>query len=162
MFAYCNNNPANGYDPCGTCIHNWKFYDCERCAAFWNGIAEWFVDAYDTISSVNQQQAQLEMQITMQQNEMIADAAEATWDAYMRGYNIQQEAQLQHALASQDFIVDRFSTPEKTKNTFAACAVACDAVSVATAACPPVSKGFAIAGIVLGGIAVAIDIYMEE
>ena len=94
MFAYCNNNPTNGYDPCGTCIHNWKFYDCEKCAAFWTGVAEWCVDTYNTISSVNQQQAQLEMQITMQQNEMIADAANATWDAYMRSYNIQQEAQL--------------------------------------------------------------------
>lgn len=94
MFAYCNNNPANGYDPCGTCIHNWKFYDCEKCAEFWNAVGEWCVDAYNTITSVYQQQDQLQMQITMEQNKMIADAVEATLDAYMRGYNILQELQL--------------------------------------------------------------------
>ena len=86
-----------GCDPCGTCIHNWKFYNCEKCDAFWNGVGDWFVDAYDTITSVNQQQAQLQTQITMQQNQMIADAAEATWDAYMQSYNMQQEAQLLEA-----------------------------------------------------------------
>ena len=53
MFAYCNNNPVMGCDPCGTCVHNWKFYNCEKCDAFWNGVGGWFVDAYDTITSVN-------------------------------------------------------------------------------------------------------------
>ena len=32
MFAYCNNNPILGYDPCGTCFHRWDFWnDCEEC-----------------------------------------------------------------------------------------------------------------------------------
>jgi len=32
MFAYCNNNPANGCDPCGTCRHRWDFWnDCPTC-----------------------------------------------------------------------------------------------------------------------------------
>ena len=32
MFAYCNNNPVNGADPCGTCFHRWDFWnDCEKC-----------------------------------------------------------------------------------------------------------------------------------
>ena len=32
MFAYCNNSPVNGCDPCGTCFHRWDFWnDCEEC-----------------------------------------------------------------------------------------------------------------------------------
>ena len=32
MFAYCLNNPVNGYDPCGTCFHRWDFWnDCDSC-----------------------------------------------------------------------------------------------------------------------------------
>ncbi|MBR3895162.1 MAG: RHS repeat-associated core domain-containing protein [Clostridia bacterium] len=32
LFAYCNNNPVNGCDPCGTCFHRWDFWnDCESC-----------------------------------------------------------------------------------------------------------------------------------
>ena len=39
MFAYCNNTPVNGSDPCGTCHHSmvrWK--KCDRCQA----IEDWF------------------------------------------------------------------------------------------------------------------------
>ena len=39
MYAYSLNNPVNGCDPCGTCFHNWKSYNCEKCTAFWNGVA---------------------------------------------------------------------------------------------------------------------------
>ena len=32
MFAYCNNNPVMGCDPCGTCFHRMDFWnDCEKC-----------------------------------------------------------------------------------------------------------------------------------
>ena len=32
MFAYCENTPINGCDPCGTCIHRWDFWnDCQKC-----------------------------------------------------------------------------------------------------------------------------------
>ena len=34
MYAYCNNNPVNAYDPCGTCIHYWfllGLVDCDDC-----------------------------------------------------------------------------------------------------------------------------------
>ena len=34
MFAYCENNPVIYSDPCGTCLHHWRFWkDCEKCAA---------------------------------------------------------------------------------------------------------------------------------
>ena len=32
MFAYCINNPVNGADPCGTCVHRLDFWnDCDVC-----------------------------------------------------------------------------------------------------------------------------------
>ena len=32
MFAYCNNSPVNGCDPCGSCFHRLDFWnDCEKC-----------------------------------------------------------------------------------------------------------------------------------
>jgi hypothetical protein len=34
MYAYCNNNPVNGCDPCGTCFHRRDFWnDCDKCGA---------------------------------------------------------------------------------------------------------------------------------
>ncbi len=117
MFAYCNNNPVMGCDPCGTCIHNWKFYDCEKCAAFWNGVGQWCVDAYNTINSVYQHQTQLQTQVAMQQNKMIADAAEATWDAYMWSYNQQQEAQLQQATANAEAIGQIYNAYGSVRDT---------------------------------------------
>ena len=50
---------------------------------------QWCEDTFDTISSTNQQQDMLEMQITAHQNEMIADAGKAMWEAY-EDYNEQQ------------------------------------------------------------------------
>jgi RHS repeat-associated protein len=97
MFAYCLNNPVNSCDPCGTCFHNLKFYDCEKCAAFWNGVGQSCVDTYNRIDSVYQQQMQLETQIIMQQNEIIADTAGAIVDAYVSSVQVQQEMQIREA-----------------------------------------------------------------
>ena len=108
MFAYCNNNPVMGCDPCGTCIHNWKFYNCEKCDAFWDGVGDWFVDAYETITSVNQQQALLQTQITMQQNKMVANGAKTMWDAYQRSYELEQESIMLQAQMN----IDMFDSPE--------------------------------------------------
>lgn len=99
MFAYCLNNPVNGCDPCGTCFHNWKFYNCEECDAFWNGVGEWCVDTYNRIYSIRQQEVQLQTQITIQQNEIIADAAESVWDFYMDELERQRDAQLNNSMA---------------------------------------------------------------
>ena len=103
MFAYCLNNPVNGSDPCGTCFHRLDFWnDCEKCGGKtigdkWNDVTAWCADTYETVTSAHQQQAQLQMQITMRQNELIANASKATWDAFQRSYKLEQEAQLLQA-----------------------------------------------------------------
>ena len=34
MFAYCQNSPVDGSDPCGTCFHRLDFWnDCSECGA---------------------------------------------------------------------------------------------------------------------------------
>ena len=63
MFAYCNNNPVNACDPCGTCIHRWDFWnDCEKCGGetfkdkwngFWNGIDNGIQNAYNFVNDIN-------------------------------------------------------------------------------------------------------------
>ena len=132
MFAYCLNNPVNYSDE-----------DGDRSDSIWGWIGEEIGELiYEWITGEdhpNDQAEALETEIISTQNEMIAGAAKAVWDAYMWSYNQQQEAQMQQALASRDFILDRFSTPQKTANTFLACACICDAGAELTKACPKVS-----------------------
>ncbi len=100
MFAYCNNNPVNGHDPCGTCFHRWDFWnDCEKCGGKtiedkWSGIITWCKDAYDTISSVQQQQTAIQNQIIMEQTDILKGTAEHLWNAYE--HSIELETQTQH------------------------------------------------------------------
>lgn len=48
MFAYCNNNPIMGCDPCGTCLHRWDFWnDCEECAN--KTLGDYFNEAVDVL-----------------------------------------------------------------------------------------------------------------
>ena len=52
MFAYCNNNPVNGCDPCGTCFHRWDFWnDCENCGG--ETIKDKLIDYYDNGLTLN-------------------------------------------------------------------------------------------------------------
>lgn len=122
MFVYCGNSPVNRLDTAG---------------CFWEEIWEWIVDRYEDAYSVYEQQQQLETQIIMEQNrivsdavEAVGDAAETVWDAYMWSHNQQQEVQLQQAIATRDFVADRFSTPEKASNTLNGIGFAVDAVGI--------------------------------
>ena len=94
--------------------------------------------------------------------EVLFDVATYLWDAYMESLYLQQEAQLQQAFAISDFVADRFSTPVKAKNTFAACAVGFEFAAWLTKPYAPLSAGFQIVAIAFGGIVVVIDIYMED
>lgn len=152
MFAYCNNNPVNGCDPCGTCFHNWKFYNCEKCAMFWDGVGKWCVDTYDMLNSIHQQQAQLQTQITMQQNKIIADAAKEIWNAYQKGYKLEQEAITFQAKSN----IDMFDSPEDIERSIDAIeatvgfsVAAYELAVIATAATPPVGAvAIAVLGVV--------------
>ena len=119
MFAYCRNTPVNGCDPCGTCFHRWDFWnDCEKCGGKtirdrWNNITAWCADAYDTIISVNQQQDMLNMQIAARQNEMIADAGSAMWEAYKHSNELQVQQKYQHDMIVKAHWEDTFSSPSR-------------------------------------------------
>ena len=53
MFAYCINNPVNGYDPCGNCFHRWDFWnDCPECGGEtfdqkWDHFSTWCSNSYN-------------------------------------------------------------------------------------------------------------------
>ena len=52
MFAYCLNNPVNGCDPCGTCLHRWDIWnDCENCKASKNRVRDKANDAIDWVAN---------------------------------------------------------------------------------------------------------------
>ena len=100
MFAYCLNNPVNGCDPCGTCFHRLDFWnDCEKCGGktlgeklntFATEIYDYGIDVYDAHMMQNEWQRQVD------QNSFRAmrDSTVAVCDAYIQGYNRQQELQL--------------------------------------------------------------------
>ena len=52
MFAYCNNNPANYSDPCGTCLHNLSFTDCNKCKAIREEVKQMWDDCTTFVSSI--------------------------------------------------------------------------------------------------------------
>ncbi|MBQ4600361.1 MAG: RHS repeat-associated core domain-containing protein, partial [Oscillospiraceae bacterium] len=119
MFAYCLCNPVNGCDPCGTCFHRLDFWnDCEKCGGKtaedkWNNLVVWCTDAYNRIISINQQQDMLKMQIIARQNEMIADAGNAMWEAYKHSNELQVQQKYQHDMAVKAFWEDTFSSPSR-------------------------------------------------
>ena len=97
MFAYCNSNPVNSCDPCGTCIHNWKLYNCEKCAAFWNRVSTtaknawndvtaWSADTFYTIASTYQQQVEINIEIKREQMELIESGVEYMFNAFTESY----------------------------------------------------------------------------
>ena len=99
MFVYCGNNPVVRIDISG---YGWK------------GIWEWIVDKYERITNVHAQEQMVNNQILSEQIETVTDAADAMWDTYMRGYNLQQEAQLQNSIALVDGAKWYFYKPEET------------------------------------------------
>ncbi len=91
MFAYCGNNPVRSCDPCGTCLHQWRFWnDCEKCGG--RTLLQKTADYIDRINAINQQTAQLETQIIIQQNKAIQKTSKSLWDAYVLSNVLQSEA----------------------------------------------------------------------
>ena len=124
MFAYCRNNPVNGCDPCGTCFHNYRLYNCEKCAAAlnkaitsvknaWDTTVTLCKDAYNTIVSRNQQQQAVDTQVRTQQLNMISNAGNCAWNAYQRGYELEQESIVLQAIS----IVDMFDSPDDVERS---------------------------------------------
>jgi RHS repeat-associated protein len=57
LYAYCSNNPVNGLDPCGTCIHRRDFWnDCDKCGGEtigekWDSLKTFCKNAYNYVTN---------------------------------------------------------------------------------------------------------------
>lgn len=163
MFAYCNNNPIVGVDPCGNCFHRRDFWnDCEECGG--RTLGEKLADYWDRVVSVNQQQLLVNQSVVSKQNELIAQAAESVWDAYIRGLELQAQNELMMQTATVNFILDRFSTPEKAANTLEGVAYVTDVLAFALMTSGAVKEAAVVEliGIGLRGVIQIIEYCMEE
>ena len=87
MFAYCLNNPVNLHDENGEAADSYSGWIGEL-------LGEWIYELITGKDHPGRQTAALETQVIVAQNKMVTDAAKTMWDAYQRGYTIQQEGKL--------------------------------------------------------------------
>ena len=92
MFAYCINNPVYFCDKAGKAADSYAGMAGE---AFGRFLYELFAGE----SHPSRQTEQLEQQILKEQMEIVGDAASVLWDAYQRGYEMQQMSQYLDACA---------------------------------------------------------------
>ena len=114
MFAYCLNNPVNYSDKTGMVVEDW---------ADWAGelLGELLYELLSGNDHPSHQTRELENQVRQKQNAFLGNGLKAigsgfksVWDAYMRGYALEQEAQRQEA----NMNIYSFSTPERVKKSF--------------------------------------------
>ena len=88
MLAYCLNNPVNYTDKNGKAADSFAGMGGEV-------LGEWLYEAFSGNTHPNKQTRELENRIAAEQHKIISNAGKTIWDAYMRGYNIQQASQIQ-------------------------------------------------------------------
>ncbi|MBR6769577.1 MAG: RHS repeat-associated core domain-containing protein [Clostridia bacterium] len=192
MYAYCLNNPVNGYDPCGTCFHRWDFWnDCDKCGG--KNLGTKFVDAVSAAGSavVSAGKAVGNFAVTagkavgsfaVTAGKAVGSFAVTAGKAVGNFAVTVGEAVGNFAVttgkAARDFVVDRFSTLEKASNTLSALGWALDAsatycggvaanLSIPTLGMSIPTAGtaaaiLAIASLPFHGAALIIDILNEE
>jgi len=118
MFAYCLNNPIIYRDSCGT--RAVLAYDAEMSDGKRRETStatptpptpsknDPVKEAIDHIQAVNEAQRQLQNEITRQQTELLMNGVKAGWNAWQRGYDIQQESMMLQA----KYTLDMFDSPE--------------------------------------------------
>ena len=199
MYAYCLNNPMNGYDPCGTCFHRWDFWnDCDKCGG--KNVGTKIDDAVSAVGSAvvsagkavgnavvlaGKAVGNAVVSAGKAVGNAVVSAGKAVGNAAMSAWNWTKGA-AQTAWggvkvvgkAVGNFVVDRFSTPEKASNTMRAIGLIVDAAAVY---CGGVAAGLsiptlgmsiptagvaaailAIASLPFHGAALVIDIFNEE
>ena len=94
LFAYCNNNPVNGCDPCGTCFHRWDFWnDCDKCGG--ETFKEKWNNFTNRISSVYSAQQETDRRIHETQIQIIRETTRKGFEVYSHGVELETEAQIQ-------------------------------------------------------------------
>ena len=172
MFAYCLNNSANGSDPCGTCFHRLDFWnDCEKCGgkSFGEKWDEYAVSLYEShMMQIESQQRVNEITFNCLKNSAIV-----VTKAIVESIEIQNNVQMQQDQVVHDYIMDRFSTPQKASKTLSSMSATLSLVSAYSGAVayelsiPTLGMSVPVAGkisvvtgllaAVLGKIAVMID-----
>ena len=123
MFAYCGNNPVNNADPSGNAFINvdWDFdglpnslfIDVGAGAGYaMAGVANSSGMAED-VTYAAKKAGKAMGGMAKKVGGWIATGAEFLWDAYMRGYNLQQNAQMQEA----QMMIDMFDSPEDVERS---------------------------------------------
>ena len=114
MFAYCNNNPVNGCDPCGTCFHRLDFWnDCEKCGGRTirdkaNDAIAFCEEMFISASKAYYDQALIEAQIAQQQIQIIGDSTRYVFDSYAE--YMTDQFMIEHQIAREQFnIIGSFS-----------------------------------------------------
>ena len=105
-----------GIDPCGTCFHRWDFWnDCEECSGRATG-AKW-KDGVSRIAYHQSLETEMVDELARVQRQLVSDNIQAGINR--RAYHIQMQAEVhyEHGIAVKTFVQDRFSTPEKAKNS---------------------------------------------
>jgi len=116
MFAYCNNTPATGCDPCGTCFHRIDFWnDCEECGG--KTYADKASEYTEKLISAYEELSRIQNDISTAKLERAKKVHVALVDNYLHSLEIENHVRTQQAQMVTDFVYDRFSTIEKTNNT---------------------------------------------
>ena len=151
MFAYCCNNPVNGCDPCGTCFHRWDFWnDCDKCGG--KNLGTKIGDAVSAVGSavVSVRKAVGNAVVTTGKaigsaaitvGKTLGNVAMSAWNWTESAAQIAWEGVKAAGKAVGNFVVDRFSTPEKASNTLSVIGFTLD---VAAAYCGGVAAGLSI------------------
>lgn len=119
MFAYCLNNPVNGYDPCGTCFHRWDFWnDCEECVGkTWDEkLNDFATDIYDYATDVydaHMMQIESQQQVDQMSFNAMRDSATAMWDAYVLSNELHAQAQYDRDMTLKHVITTDLESWEK-------------------------------------------------
>ncbi len=177
MYAYCSNNPVNGYDPCGTCFHRWDFWnDCDKCGG--KNLGSKIGDTVSAVSSAAVSAGKAVGNAVVSAEKAVGNAAASAWN-WTKGAAQTAWGGLKAAgNAVGNFVVDRFSTPEKASNTLSAIGWTLD---VAAGYLGLIAAGFSVpsfgisveiagpAAVIIGilslpfhGTALAINIFNEE
>jgi len=114
------------------------------------------------VNNFYHQQSELNNKIIQEQTEIIGNGVKNIWNAYVFSVEQENEAQRQQALAFNNIMKERFSTPEKASNTFSGFAIALEGAAMSIRTEPKVSCFLASAAWICGGLATFFSIMGEE
>ncbi len=177
LFAYCSNNPVNGYDPCGTCFHHLDIWnDCDKCGG--KNLGTKISDAVSAVGSTVVSAGKAVGNAVVSAGKAVGNAAVSAWNWTKEAAQTAWGGVKAAGKAVGNFVVDRFSTPEKASNTLDAieftlgagaayCGGVAAGLSLPTLGMSIPTAGtaaaiLAIASLPFHGVSLVIDFFAEE